>query len=436
MNSRSSKHVILRLYLYMYVVEPILILVHNKKSLAGLTILSLFIALAIYGQLFVSESQVSINKDLQGIGLPPIFVDRKSYLESAARFYLEDKMKSLEPDIQIVVDQLTIFYGVNESRDELQKVLRACTKEYVLGNVPSIASCIEDRLKAELPKDAKEFIVDYLQHRADEILNEYNRIKETILAKYGDKYPLGTDKDGRDLLAVLAKGTAPLLSASLLAGLISTLIGVAMGITAGYLGGWFDKALMWVTDVVLCIPSLPLYLMISYVMLLHKMQFNPLIVACVISITAWAGLARAVRSQILSLKTQPFVEVCRSLGLSTMHIVFRELVPNVAGYVAINFIFSATGAIYAITGLFFLGALPQDPTQWGIQLSYWDQNCGLAAIGNPVCFWWFVWIVGALVLLQEGFILLSYGIDEIFNPRLRAKYFRRLEKIVGKKSVQ
>ncbi|NPA96817.1 MAG: ABC transporter permease [Crenarchaeota archaeon] len=234
------------------------------------------------------------------------------------------------------------------------------------------------------------------------------------------KYPLGTDWKGRDILGMLAKGAAPLLEASLCAGLITVVVGMCVGLTAGYLGGFADRALMWVTDVFLNIPSLPLYVLIGVLMLKAQMQFNPFLVAAVVSVTAWAGIARAIRSQVLALKTQPFVELARSLGMPTAHIVFREILPNVAGYIAINFIFSTTGAIYAITGLFFLGALPINPTQWGVMLNDAWKNVFIFGPG----LYYLVEVILALALLQVSFVLLSYGLDEIFNPRIRERYFK------------
>ncbi len=234
------------------------------------------------------------------------------------------------------------------------------------------------------------------------------------------EYPLGTDWKGRDILGMLAKGAGPLLEAALAAGLITILVGMSIGLTAGYLGGLADRVLMWVTDVFLNIPSLPLYVLIGILMLKAQMQFNPILVAAVVSITSWAGIARALRSQVLSLKTQPFIELARSLGMSTRYIVFREILPNVGGYIAINFVFSTTGAVYAITGLFFLGALPIDPTQWGVMLNDAWKNVFLFGPGV----YYLVEVIAALALLQIAFVLLSYGLDEIFNPRVREKYFK------------
>ncbi len=241
------------------------------------------------------------------------------------------------------------------------------------------------------------------------------------------EHPLSTDPLGRDQFLLIFEGAPKILLISFLAAGISTFIGTVMGIVAGYKGGRIDSILTSVTDIVLNIPGLPLYIAIAaYFQRVPQLAYNPLIIASVLSITAWAGLARSVRSQVLGLKSRPFIEACRLLGLPTRYIVFSEIMPNIMGYIAINFIFSATGAVYAIVGLYFLGILPVDPTNWGMML-----NIAYNAAGGfltPRLYYILVAPLLAIILLQEGFILSSHAMEEIFNPRLRKEYYRKLER--------
>jgi len=85
--------------------------------------------------------------------------------------------------------------------------------------------------------------------------------------------------------------------------------------------------------------------------------------------TAWAFLARAVRSQVLSLKEREYIEAAKTLGLSTNHMIFREIFPNITYCIAINFLFAMIGAVYANIGLFFLALMPYNPTNWGFVLN-------------------------------------------------------------------
>ncbi|NPA99013.1 MAG: ABC transporter permease [Crenarchaeota archaeon] len=247
------------------------------------------------------------------------------------------------------------------------------------------------------------------------------------------EHPLSTDPLGRDLFIMIFDGAPKILFISFLAAGISTLVGLLVGILAGYKGGRADSILTAITDVVLNIPGLPLYIAIAaYFQKVPQLAYNPLVIAGVLSITAWAGLARSVRSQVLGLKSRPFIEAAKLLGLPTRHIVFSEILPNVAGYIAINFIFSATGAVYAIVGLYFLGILPVDPTNWGMMLSIAYNAAG--GFLEPRLYYILLAPLLAIILLQEGFILSSHAMEEIFNPRLRTEYHRKLEK-KNKKTV-
>ncbi len=241
------------------------------------------------------------------------------------------------------------------------------------------------------------------------------------------EHPLSTDPLGRDEFLLIFEGAPKILLISFLAAGISTIVGVVMGIVAGYNGGKVDTILTSITDIVLNIPGLPLYIAIAaYFQKVPELAYNPLVIAAVLSITSWAGLARSIRSQVLGLKRRPFIEASKLLGLPTWYIVFSEIMPNIMGYIAINFIFSATGAVYAIVGLYFLGILPVDPTNWGMML-----NLAYNAAGGflePRLYYILLAPLLAIILIQEGFILSSHAMEEIFNPRLRTEYFKKLEK--------
>ncbi len=239
------------------------------------------------------------------------------------------------------------------------------------------------------------------------------------------EHPLSTDPAGRDQLVLVMNGAPKLLFISLLAATITTLVGSTLGILAGSAGGRVDSALMSVTDVVLNIPGLPLYIALAAFFLRYPgLAQNPLVIAGVLSITSWAGLARAIRGQVLSIKNQAYIEAARMLGLPRRVIVFSEIMPNLMSYIAINFIFNATGAVYAVVGLYFLGILPVDPTNWGMMLNI-DWSSG--AFLTPSLYHILLPPLLAIILLQEGFIMFSQAMEEVFNPRIRTEYYKKLE---------
>ena len=232
------------------------------------------------------------------------------------------------------------------------------------------------------------------------------------------EHPLGTDYRGRDTLAQMIDGSTNIITVALLTGLFSTFLSFSIGMVSGYLGGKVDRALMFLADVFLVIPSFPLLLLIAAVV---GRTLSPLEIAGLISIVGWAGLARAVRSQVLSIKSSDFIEAARCLGLSTSHIVFREILSNLTPYLFMSMITSMVGAIYSQTGLAYLGLLPLETTNWGFVINtamytyqaFFSQNLG-------VLLYFFV-PVSLIVLLQSSLVMLLSGLEEVFNPRLRTE---------------
>ncbi len=228
-------------------------------------------------------------------------------------------------------------------------------------------------------------------------------------------HPLGCDYMGYDIWAQIVWGSRTVLEIAFIAGFITIAVGITVGMVAGFLGGRTDTVLMGITDVVMTIPGLPLLIVLASLV----RTSNPAVVGLILSVTAWAGLARAIRSQVLSLKYREFVEAAKALGMSTGYIVFREIMPNLMSYIAINFIFSVIGAIYGCVGLYFLGMLPFTSYNWGIMLNMAYSQAG--ALYTPQAYHYLLAPIIAVVLLQAGLILFSYAIDEIFNPRLRTE---------------
>ena len=222
----------------------------------------------------------------------------------------------------------------------------------------------------------------------------------------------GTGPFGESILVQLVQGAKSVIIVSFLAGLFSTLIGMIVGIISGYLGGIVDNILMGITDIVLTMPSLVLIVVIAS---MFKTS-NPFILAAILSITSWAGLARAIRSQVLVIKNSPTTEVLKVLGLTRRYIIFREIVPTLGPYIAIHYILNVESAVYAETGLYYLGILPYNPNNWGAMIEE-ALNDG-AAFGGKAVFY-FLFPTLAVVGFMAGLMLLSYGIDEISNPRIR-----------------
>lgn len=225
------------------------------------------------------------------------------------------------------------------------------------------------------------------------------------------QHPLGTDEMGRDIFRQLISGTANVLSIAFYTGLITVIAGTILGIISGFIGGVTDKLIQGLTNIVLTIPSFPVFLMLAALFTIE----SPIAFALVLSAWGWAGLCRAVRAQVMSLRERDFIQICRVMGMSKAHIILKELLPNIASYILINFIMTVRNAITGSVGIMMLGLAAYDPTNWGSMLER-ARNLGLI---NPKVIPLLLAPLIAIVVFQVGTILLANGLDEILNPRLR-----------------
>lgn len=172
-----------------------------------------------------------------------------------------------------------------------------------------------------------------------------------------ERFWLGTDIMGRDLLSRLVLGLRVSLGVGFIAVIISLLVGVLLGAIAGYYGGWIDQLVGWLINVIWSIPSLLLVIAFSLVMGKGMWQ-----VFLAVGLTMWVDVARMVRGQILGLREQEFVVAARAMGFSDARVIFRHLLPNVVGPIVIMSASNFATAILVESGLSFLGLGVQPPT--------------------------------------------------------------------------
>lgn len=226
-------------------------------------------------------------------------------------------------------------------------------------------------------------------------------------------HPFGTDEMGRDIFRQSISGTANVLLIAFYTGVITTFIGTFLGIISGFIGGWVDKVIQFFTNIILTIPSFPVFLMLAALFTIE----TPIMFALILSLWSWAGLCRAVRAQVLSLREREFIQICKVMKMSKMHIIFSELLPNISSYILINFIMTVKNAITGSVGIMMLGLAAYDPTNWGSMIER-ARNIGLvnpkivSLLMTPLCL---------IVIFQMSTIMFSNGIDEILNPRLKVK---------------
>ncbi len=225
------------------------------------------------------------------------------------------------------------------------------------------------------------------------------------------EFPLGTDSWGRDLLALLLTGTKNSLRIGVTAALISLTIGVVIGVIAGFKGGIIDNALMLVTDVILVLPSILIMMLVAA----YMRERNPYYVSLIIGLTGWPWVARAIRSQMMSLKSREFMYLSKMAGLRDVRIIVEDLLPNMASYIAMAFVLLMSGAMIAEAGLSMIGLGVTKGVSLGIIL-YWAQILESVRRGM---WWWFGPPGAVLVALAASLLLMSTALDEYFSPRLK-----------------
>lgn len=186
------------------------------------------------------------------------------------------------------------------------------------------------------------------------------------------RHPLGTDDLGQDLLARMLYGGRISLAVGLAAMSVAIVVGIIVGAIAGMSRGWVGSALMWLTDLFLSLPQLPLLLLVIYLFRDHlKALFGPeggvfILIVVVIGGLRWMPVARLVRAQFLSLREKEFVEAARALGASKTRQVVRHILPNALGPVIVAGTIDVAAAIIAESTLSFLGlGFPPDIPTWG-----------------------------------------------------------------------
>lgn len=178
------------------------------------------------------------------------------------------------------------------------------------------------------------------------------------------KFLLGTDRYGRDVLSQLMMGTRVSLAVGFLSIFIALVIGITVGAVAGYYRGKVDDVLMFIINVVWSIPTLLLVIAISFAL---GKGFWQIFIA--IGLTMWVDVARVVRGQVISLREQDFVESGKALGYNDFRIIFKHILPNVVGTIIVIAASNFSSAILSEAGLSFLGlgVLPPMPS-WGIMM--------------------------------------------------------------------
>ncbi len=226
---------------------------------------------------------------------------------------------------------------------------------------------------------------------------------------------MGTDDDGYDIFTRLMYGGRVSLTIGLIVVLLQSFIGVVMGGVAGYFGGWVDNLIMRIVDILSCVPTIPIMLILSVVFTeitdISKLYYMMLI----LSLIGWGGVARLVRGQILSLREQEFMIAAKASGLSTTSKIFKHLLPNVVPQLIVSMTLGLGNVILteATLGFLNLGA-PLGTATWGTMINDASNFANLQYYPN---FWLGAGICITLAILAFNFV--GDGLRDAFDPKMK-----------------
>lgn len=232
---------------------------------------------------------------------------------------------------------------------------------------------------------------------------------------------LGTDSLGRDVLSRLVNAGRTSLLLGIVVAFAAAAIGSTVGVAAGYFGGRVDSILMWIVNVLMTIPSLPLLIVVAVIVANENSKLGPLIkavpewmrIALVLAALGWMGISRVVRSQVISLRNQEFVEAAKALGGGHARVMFIHILPNCVSVIAVFTTLAVSGAIIGESALSFLGFGVQPPdATWGNMLA---EGSGLITILE---YWWTVWFPALAIfatVLSVNFI--GDGVRDALDPK-------------------
>ena len=220
-------------------------------------------------------------------------------------------------------------------------------------------------------------------------------------------HPFGQDETGLDLFAAVMRGTQQTIVVILTLGLISTVIGVVIGALAGYYRGWLDSVLMRFTDLIITLPIILITAVMGFVLGVSGIWS----VALAFGLLSWTTLARLVRGEFLALREREFVDAARVAGASDRRIIFKHILPNTVGVIAVNATLLMGGGILGEAALSFLG--------FGIQFPDLSLGSLIGAYSQSFAYrpWLFVWPGLFIIVIVLCINFIGDGLRDAFDPK-------------------
>ena len=263
-----------------------------------------------------------------------------------------------------------------------------------------------------------EYTIERSQNHANWVIRQQQASRQYDSYQFpSSTHWLGTDRYGMDMLTRLMYGGRVSLMIGFIVIIIETVLGVILGGVAGYFGGWVDNLIMRLVDIFYCIPSMPIILILGAAM--DAMRVEPgrrlIYLMLILGILGWAGIARLVRGQILSLREQEFMTATEACGISVKSRIFKHLIPNVIPQLIVNCTMGLGSVIIMEATLSFLGLGVKFPfASWGNIINDVNNTHTLTT-------YWFIWIPAGMLLLLTvlAFNLVGDGLRDAFDPKMK-----------------
>lgn len=407
---------------------------HSPKFLIGFSILMIMLLTVVIYPLFVPDDPLKMI----GLGTffkPGTYVSVQDSLntERVYTFKLDEAAakridSKLNDEDRIEMKNWLVAFGIPETEiqiDDTENLLKMWETNF------------DSKLKFKGMTSAKRKYYGRLDEKLDTILGseglyimvenqdtgemeEIGKVADTDYVNVSEvanvvNLPLGTDNFGRNVLTELVSSVGTSLLIGLIAGVIATFIGLTLGLLAGYVGGFADDAIMFFTNLFTVIPSFVLLILISFS--IGQDQRGATTVAIVIGLTSWVWTARAVRSQVVSLRSRDHVNLSKLSGHSLMRILLTDILPYIASYVVMALILQISTAILAEAQLSILGLGPRTTEMPTLGLMMYWAMAYTAHINGA---WWAYFpVIISIALISFSMNLMNTGLDQVFNPTLR-----------------
>ncbi len=256
------------------------------------------------------------------------------------------------------------------------------------------------------------------------VQNTIGKLKDNFLAPPSADHLLGTDDQGYDVFTRLMHGGRISLSISFIAVFFVTLIGIVLGGVSGYFGGWIDNVIMRICDILMCLPGIPILLIISMLIeglydqgiILFAPQFRIYWLMLYLALFSWPGTARLVRGQILSLREQEYMIAAEAMGYSTSRKIFKHLIPNVMPQLIVQMTLSLGSMILYEATLSYLNMGVKAPhAAWGTMINIISTNTDI--LQNNFNVWGPPGI--CIIIAVLGFNFVGDGLRDALDPKAR-----------------